>query len=120
MKTKKAYRKRRKAQVRRQRMILCVLTLILVLAVSFGISSFYSNAKDVSISPVKVKYYKSVQIQKGDSLWSIAETYMNSDYHSIYDYMEELVTLNQLDGHEVDQLQEGDYLTVAYYAEAGR
>ena len=40
---------------------------------------------------------------------------MDDSYESIYDYMAELVEINQLDDHEVDHLQEGNYLTISYY-----
>ena len=91
------------------------VTMILVLVMSFGIASFYSNAQEDFGT---TKYYKSIQIQEGDSLWSIAEEYMNDDYESIYSYMAELVELNQLADYEVDHLQEGDYLMIAYYDSA--
>lgn len=97
-----------------------VLTLIFVIALSFGTERFYSDAKAADNIPAEVKYYKSVKIQKGDSLWSIAKEYMNDNYDSVYDYIDELVILNQLEDREINQIQEGDYLTVAYYTEAGR
>ena len=93
-----------------------VLTVILTIVVSFGIGSFYANAQESDEAPAEIKYYKSIQIEKGDSLWSIAKVYMNDDYESVYDYMAELVQINQLDDEEIDYLMEGDYLTVAYYA----
>ena len=97
-----------------------VLTLVFIFVLSFGTGSFNSDAKAADTNPAEVKYYKSIQIQEGDSLWSIATEYMNNNYDSVYDYIDELVTLNQLDDQKIDQIQEGDYLTVAYFAEAGR
>lgn len=89
-----------------------VVTVMLVLVICFGLGSFYSSAQE---EPESLKYYKSLEIKDGDSLWSIAEEYMNDNYESIYDYMAELVELNQLEDYEIDHLQEGDYLTVVYY-----
>lgn len=98
-----------------------VLTFIFVLVLSFAVGSFNSSdAKAANSDPAKVKYYKSIQIEAGDSLWSIAKEYMNENYDSIYHYIDELLILNQLDEQSADQIQEGGYLTVAYYAEAGR
>lgn len=111
-------KRRRKNAERRSRRYLTAgfmagaITVVLIIVISFGIGSFYSSAQE---GPEAIKYYKSVQINKGDSLWSIAEVYMSDDYDSVYDYMTELVELNQLNDHEVDHLQEGDYLTVVYY-----
>ena len=106
--------KRRVRKAKRLGFIAGALSVLLVLVMSFGIGSFYSNAKDAS-GKTQVKCYKSIQIEKGDSLWSISEEYMDDSYESIYDYMAELVEINQLDDHEVDHLQEGNYLTISYY-----
>lgn len=112
---KRTSRKRRVTKNRKYSVasfIAGAFTVILVLTICFGVGSFYSNAQE---EPAEQKLYKSIQIQDGDSLWSIAKEYMNDDYDSVYDYMAELVELNQLDENEVDHLQEGDYLTIAYY-----
>ena len=94
-----------------------IVTVILVLVLGFNFGTLLSSAHNSSDEePVNYKYYKSIQIEKGESFWSIAEEYMNSDeYDSIYDYMEELMEVNQLNTTQIDHLQEGDYLTVIYY-----
>lgn len=90
--------------------------ILLIMVCSFGFSSFFSSAHDsLSNAPMDIKYYKSIQVESGDSVWSIAEKYMGDKYNSIYDYMDELVSLNQMDTSELDNIQEGDYLMVAYY-----
>lgn len=90
--------------------------VLLVMICSFGFGSFFSSAHgSLENEPMDIKHYKSVQIESGDSVWSIAETYMGDEYDSIYDYMDELVSLNQMDASELDSLHEGDYLMVAYY-----
>ena len=61
-----------------------------------------------------VKYYTSIQIQPGDSLWSIAKTYIDGHYSSIPEYIEELKTINNLSS---DTIHAYEYLVVAYYAE---
>ena len=93
-----------------------VCAVLLIMACSFGFGSFFSSAHgNAQEQPVDYKYYKSVEIQKGDSLWSIAEQYMGTEYDSVYDYIEELTTVNKMDQYSLDHLQEGDFLTVAYY-----
>lgn len=58
------------------------------------------------------KYYKTVEITSGDTLWDIAETYMDDNYNSVKDYVQELKEMNHLTS---DVIQDGQYLTVAYY-----
>ena len=58
------------------------------------------------------KYYKTIEITSGDTLWDIAETYMDDNYDSVKDYVQELKEVNHLTS---DVIQDGQYLTVAYY-----
>lgn len=62
------------------------------------------------------RYYKSVQLEKGDSLWSIAQRYRRTE-DSIYEYMDELAEANHLSLKDRNNLQEGDYLVVSYYGD---
>lgn len=57
------------------------------------------------------KYYRSIEVQSGDTLWDIAELYMDDSYHSVTEYMNELIEINQLGS---GRIHEGRYLTVVY------
>lgn len=61
--------------------------------------------------PAGYRYYKSIQVNAGDSLWSIAEEYMNDECESVPEYIEVLKEINHLDS---DEIHEGRYLTIAY------
>ena len=56
--------------------------------------------------------YKIVEIKKGDSLWSIAKENMTPGFHDVNEYIEEVMTCNQLSS---DKLYAGSYLMVPYY-----
>ncbi|GAA6492232.1 hypothetical protein K280104A7_17960 [Candidatus Bariatricus faecipullorum] len=91
-----------------------MLTLV-VMGGCFLSGSLFSSAQEPA-SPENQVQYKSIEIQKGDSLWSIAETYADSSYcASVADYAEELARINQISPESVDSLQAGDYLMVFYY-----
>lgn len=61
----------------------------------------------------RYKYYTSIQLHSGDTLWSIAETYMTDEYEDIYEYIDEVMEINHLGS---DYLQAGSKLCVPYYS----
>lgn len=56
--------------------------------------------------------YRIIEIQKGDSLWSIAKENMNPGFNDIFDYIREVKRCNQLDS---DKITAGNYLMIPYY-----
>lgn len=60
------------------------------------------------------KYYTSIEIQSGDTLWSIACEYADENFTTVPDYIDELKFMNHMSS---DQITEGHYLTVAYYSD---
>lgn len=58
------------------------------------------------------KCYASIEVQPGDSLWSIASKYRSAEYSSMYDYIDEVKEMNHI---ELDQITAGTTLMVAYY-----
>lgn len=85
-----------------------------ILILTMFIGFFISRASASEKAPEKVfKYYTSIKIQEGDTLWSIAEQYMGEEYESVQDYIDELKFMNRLSS---DQIIEGRYLTVSYYS----
>ena len=59
------------------------------------------------------KYYKSVTVQPGDSLWSIAADNMSEEYDSIQDYIDEVCFINSLSN---TCIHAGKNLTIPYYS----
>ena len=62
--------------------------------------------------PERVRYYKSIQVQPGDSLWSIAQAYRTEEFPSIYSYIQEIYELNEL---QSETIWAGSYLMVICY-----
>lgn len=103
-------------RVRRQQEIkkhlsMFLVTACLIAVCSFTLSAFRSNAKnDIGVFD---KYYKSIQISNHDTLWSIAEQYMDdTHYDSIQDYISEVRQMNSMEG---DCIRYGEYLIIPYY-----
>lgn len=101
----------RRQQEMKKNFLILVMTICLILACSFTISVFRSNAKNETAT--SYKYYKSIAVSNNDTLWSIAEQYMNNDYYdSINDYIDEVKRMNSLSG---DSIHYGEYLIIPYY-----
>jgi len=93
-----------------------IASLLIIIACSCFFGSFFSSAHDKQTGHTpKAKYYKSIEIEAGDSLWNIAEENMSEEYNSIYEYLDELVSINNIQVASADSIQAGDYLTIVYY-----
>lgn len=106
-----------KNKIRRQRemkknFLILVMTVCLIVTCSISLSGFRSNAKN-DTTEVSYKYYKSIAVAGNDTLWSIAEEYMDEEhYDSITDYIEEVKSMNSLTN---DTIHYGEYLIIPYY-----
>ena len=58
------------------------------------------------------KYYKTITIEPGDTLWSIAKEYKSGAYKTTQDYVDELLSMNHLHS---DATTSGQKLIVAYF-----
>lgn len=100
----------RQIQIRNQLLIL-LLSALLILSVSFlfvGFSSEANNQKDTHY-----KYFKSIEVQKGDSLWSIANEHMDEHYPSAAAYIKEVKAMNSLSDNTIVF---GQHLLIPYYS----
>ena len=104
-------RTRRQREMKKNFLIL-VMTVCLIVTCSISLNGFRANAKDNS-TKVSYKYYKSVAVTGNDTLWSIAEEYMDEEhYDSITDYIQEVKNMNSLAD---DTIHYGEYLIIPYY-----
>ena len=106
--------RKRETVVRRQRGILAVA---IILVVAFGIllgssiNALASSDKDISSYN---KYYVSIQVESGDTLWTIADEYIDGFNLSKNDYIAEVCQINQI---SEDEIHAGDYIVVPYYSQ---
>ena len=115
--TYKTNHKKSHRRTRKNNFTSCIISLVLIIICSCYFGSFFSSAQtnDISAEPVREKYYKSIEIQEGDSLWTIATNYMSEEYDSIYTYLNEILLINDISMASIDHIEAGDYLTIAYY-----
>ncbi len=103
----------RRCKEMRKNFMLFLMTICLIITCSFSLNSFRSNAKTDS-SKTTYKYYKSITVANHDTLWSIAEEYMDEEhYDSINDYIREVISVNSLKN---DEISYGEHLIIPYYA----
>lgn len=98
--------------VMRKRLTIFSIFLILLLFGIVLLSVFSVNAQDKNKQDYK--YFKSIVIEEGDSLWSIANEYISEEYKGIEDYIKELKSMNGLNS---DTIHAGQNLIVAYYSD---
>ena len=103
----------RKQQVRRQKLLIGLCVFFLAFIVTIKTNAFLSEAQSDEGTLTNYKYYKSIQIQPGDTLWEIAKENMSDEYDSIEDYIDEIKELNHL---KSDIIQQNTYLTIGYYS----
>ena len=99
--------------MRKKKKMSAVITLILFCG-CFLFGSFLSFAQNSRTEePVQFKCYKSIVIQEGDSLWSLAERHIDSESETaVKEYIKELKQINQL---ESETIQTGEHLIIPYY-----
>ena len=87
-----------------------ILIVSLLILLGSSIRTFASSRDNKPLH----KYYTSIQIEKGDSLWTLSDKYIVDGVYSKDDFIKETSELNHLTNH--DELHAGDYLTIAYYS----
>lgn len=85
-----------------------IVFMTLVLMFCFGGAVFGGTAA----SENKPSYYMTVEVQKGDTVWSIAETYNDDSGLSTAEYTEKIMEFNRMAG---DKLIIGQRLQVPVY-----
>lgn len=104
---------RRARTVYMQRRLIAILSILAVSAVILlGTSMRVLAVSGKSSQPV-YKYYTSVRVTDGDTVWDLADRYIDGYEVDKQAYVNEICTLNHLqDG----QIHSGDYLVIAYYS----
>ncbi len=106
-------KRRRQIQIRRNFALLSLfVVLTLIVAVFFVSTSSQAGSIDTARS---CKYFKSIMIEKGDTLWSIANENIDTEHYSnTSEYIKEVKAINSL---ATDKIAAGNYIIVPYYSE---
>lgn len=103
---------RRGAEVHRNILFALLTTIFVLLCMLIG-SSMASSGQSKAAQNDSYKYYTSIEIERGDTLWNIAEEYMTPEYGSVQEYVDEIKAVNDLGD---DEIHSGQYLMIPYFS----
>ena len=106
---------RREVNIRREAKRTLVIYSIILIAILAVTGSILFSTTKAQAAPVEhsYKYYTSIQIQKGDTLWSIADSYITDEYVDKKAYIQEICSINNI---SQDAIHSGQYITIPYYS----
>lgn len=96
---------------RNLRWILLMSLAAIILFVVFSTSAVNASSSNTN---GRYKYYTTVYVDRDTTLWGIAQEYMTEEYSDTYDYMDEVMKINNLSS---DKLEYGTTLCIPYYSD---
>lgn len=94
------------------RHVMLAAALAIVICTAAGFCSLLGTSSEASVD-ADYKYYTSVEIKNGDTLWDIASKYITDEYSSLQEYVAEVKELNGLSS---DNIRSGQSIVVPYYS----
>lgn len=88
--------------------------IILFILVLFSVG-FITKTVTAQRNSERAKLVTSIEVKKGDTLWSIASVFMSEEYDNINEFIEEIKDSN---GMATDKIHAGNYIIIPYYADA--
>lgn len=91
-----------------------IIAAIIIAACIIYIPFTRKDSKPTEASNSNDKFYTSILVEKGDTLWGIAEKYMTEEYKSTQEYIDEVLEINDMN---TNIIVDGTYLLIPYYAD---
>ncbi len=89
--------------------IVSILAISMIILLGSSIRIFANSNNDETV----YKYYTSIRLENGDTLWDIANTYTDGLDIDKKSYIEEICKLNNI---KEDEIHSGEYITIVYYS----
>ena len=102
----------RNGRAAKRKMVIGFLTMTIVLMMSLRLFTVACQAQ--GNDEQKFKYYTSVRLNYGDTLWSIADQYMDEEYYDHFTYIAEVKSINHIQNG--DEVMEGKTIIIPYYS----
>ncbi|MDE6014583.1 MAG: LysM peptidoglycan-binding domain-containing protein [Acetatifactor sp.] len=112
----RAYKRELRRQRQQRRRIVSLLLAVCLIAIC--VISFHSltlSAKN-GTETLSLKYYTGVTVKSGESLWTLADQYIDYEQYSNKDaYIKEVCSINRLD--DASAIRAGQRLIFPYYSD---
>lgn len=93
--------------------IFAIVFIMVLFGTTISVYATYSRQEVTEVTQQEYKYVKSILIESGDTLWSIAERFADKEhYDNCFEYIEEI---KQINGLKSDRIQAGKHLMVVYH-----
>ena len=102
---------RRYAIVKIQKAIIAAIIIIAISIIVLLNSSIHAFADSKDNLPVH-KYYTSIRVEEGDTLWSIADEYSDKSNMTKTEYIKEICSINNIS----EEIHSGENIIVSYYS----
>ena len=97
----------------RKHILTLALTFVLVITCSMMFFTVKTKAQNRD-EAIYYKYYKSITVSRGDSLWTYAAEYADEEHYDSYrNYIDEVLQMNGLSGEDITT---GQHLVIPYYS----
>ena len=105
-------RKKHERELREKRPFFITGIIVFISLLTICCFLYFSNSIVRAKEPSSDIQYKVVEVQEGDSLWSLAAEYSSSTPYTTAEYISQLRSINGLSD---DTIHTGCYLTIVYY-----
>lgn len=92
-------RRRRRREIRRELNKIKLIALLIAVAIflTFLFNIVLANSSVQGEMAVEGKGYITITVKARDTLWSIAEAHMNTDYYSYESFIREVTAMNRIE-----------------------
>lgn len=102
---------KKKQAIKRQALLAAVMFLTILATVFVITGCLKTNQVKASSAKEENVYYKTIQVEEGDTLWTLADQYMGSNSFDRQQYIDEVKEMNHLTD---DTIESGAYLMIPY------
>jgi hypothetical protein len=111
----RAYKRKKRRQREQRRRLVSLFMAVCLIAVCVVSYHSLKTSANTDEEEINLKYYTGIIVKRGDTLWNIADEYIDyTEYKNKEAYIKEVCSINSL--CEPDEIHVGQRLVVPYYS----